>query len=235
MARAQAPAQPTPSSLPPADAQALLNRALANELRSAQDTSHPMRYVLHKIGPRLTSSKEIVETKDGEVARLTSIFDKPLSLTAEQQEETRLDALSHNPGQQHHRKQSEDADTARALKVLRVLPNAFVYQYAGPADSPSMAIEKFTFKPNPKFSPPDLETELLTEMSGELWIDRAKERVTQLDGRLEDDVDFGWGILGRLNKGGTIRIDQAEVAGDQWRLELERRLLSVRIPAGDPG
>src|SRR5580658_3664858 len=136
MARAQAPAQPTPSSLPPADAQALLNRALANELRSAQDTSHPMRYVLHKIGPRLTSSKEIVETKDGEVAR--------------------LDALSHNPGQQHHRKQSEDADTARALKVLRVLPNAFVYQYAGPADSPSMAIEKFTFKPHPKFSPPAL-------------------------------------------------------------------------------
>jgi hypothetical protein len=224
-----APAQPQPGSLPPADAQALLNRALANELRAAQDASHPMRYLLHKVGPRLTSTKEIVETRDGEVARLTSIFDKPLSPTAEQQEESRLDALSHNPGQQHHRKQSEDADTARALKVLRVLPSAFVYQYAGPADSTTSSIERFTFKPNPKFSPSDLETELLTEMSGELWIDRAKERVTQLDGRLEDDVDFGWGILGRLNKGGTIRIDQAEVASDQWRTVHFKMRMSGRV------
>jgi len=223
--RAQTPV----ASLSPADAQALVNRALANELRATEDTSHPMRYVLHKTTPRLTSTKEIVETKDGEVARLTSIFDKPLSEQAEQQEEARLDALSHNPGSQRHRKQSEDADTARALKVLRALPNAFVYQYAGTADSTPGAAEKFTFRPNPKFSPPDLETEILTEMSGEILVDRARERVTRLEGHLENDVDFGWGILGRLNKGGSIRIDQAEVGGDLWRTVHFQMKMSGRV------
>jgi len=210
-------AQPAAGSLSPADAQALVNRVLANEMHAAQDSTHPMRYVLHKFTPRLTSTKQIVETKDGEVARLTSVFDKPLSATAERQEETRLDTLARNPGLQHHRKQSEDADTARALKVLRALPNAFTYQYAGPADPSSGTIEKFTFKPNPDFSPPDLETHILTEMIGEIWIDAAKERVTHLQGHLDQDVDFGWGILGRLNKGGWIRIDQADVGGNQWR------------------
>jgi len=226
---ALAAAQPADNYLTPAQAQALVGRALANELRAAQDTSHPMRYLLHKVSPRLTTTKQIVETKDGEVARLMAAFDKPLSAAAQQQEAARLDALARNPGMQRHRKQSEDADTARALKVLRALPYAFVYQYAGPAASPSGTIEKYTFKPNPRFSPPDLETESLTEMSGEIWIDAEKERVTHLEGHLDQDVDFGWGILGRLNKGGWIAIDQANVGGDQWRTVHFQMALSGRV------
>ncbi|MFZ0303214.1 MAG: hypothetical protein WAL75_11025 [Terracidiphilus sp.] len=223
-----AAAQPV-GSLSPAEAQALVNRALANELQAAQDSNHPMRYTLHKISPRLTSTKEIVETRDGEVARLTLVFDKPLSAAAERQEETRLDALSRNPGLQHHRKQSEDADTVRALKVLRALPNAFTYQYAGPADSPSGALQKFTFKPNPDFSAPDLETTALSQMSGQIIIDATNERVARLDGHLDQDVDFGWGILGRLNKGGWITIQQADVGGNQWRTVHFQMAMSGRV------
>lgn len=224
-----ASAQTAAGSLSPVEAQALVDRSLANELRAAQDSGQPMRYTLHKISPRLTSTKQIVETKDGEVARLTEVFDKPLSAAAEQQEETRLDTLAGNPGLQHHRKQSEDADTARAMKVLRALPNAFVYQYAGPADAHSGAIEKFTFKPNPNFSAADLETQALTAMSGEILIDAAHARVTRLEGHLDQDVDFGWGILGRLNKGGWIRIDQADVGGGRWRIVHLRMAMSGRV------
>lgn len=222
-------AQPAAGSLSPAEAQALVDRSLANELRAAQDSSHPMRYALHKITSHLTSTKQIVETKDGAVARLTSVFDKPLSPAAEQQEEARLDKLSNNPSLQHHRKQSEDADTARALKVLRTLPYAFAYQYAGPVDSPSGTLQKFSFRPNPNFSPPDLETMALSQMSGQILIDEANERVTRLDGRLDQDVDFGWGILGRLNKGGWIRIDQAGVGGKLWRTIHFQMKMSGRV------
>ena len=71
--------QAASSALTPPQAQALVERALATELRTAQDPNHPMRYRLRKTSPRLTSTKEIVETRDGDVARLVSIFDKPLS------------------------------------------------------------------------------------------------------------------------------------------------------------
>jgi hypothetical protein len=226
---AAAAAQPAAGSLSPVAAQALVNRALANELRAAQDSTHPMRYSLHKVTPRLTTTKQIVETKDGEVARLTAAFGKPLSPAAEQQEEARLDALSRNPGLQHHRKQAEDADTARALKVLRALPYAFIYQYAGPAESPSGTLEEFTFKPNPDFSAPDLETMALSQMSGQILIDAAKQRVTRLEGHLDQDVDFGWGILGRLKKGGWITIDQADVGGNQWRTVHFQMEMSGRV------
>ena len=51
----------------------LVQRALAAELRNARDPSHPMRYVLRKSSPRLTTAKAIIETHEGVVARLFSV------------------------------------------------------------------------------------------------------------------------------------------------------------------
>lgn len=211
------------------ESQSLVKEALAAELRAAQDTSHPMRYVLRKSSPRLTTCKEIFETREGDVALLVSIGDKPLSAAAEQQELARLDGLLGDSGRQRHRKQQEDEDTGRALKILSALPSAFLYEYAGSVDGPSGKLEKFTFRPNPDFAPPNLETQILTEMTGAIWIDGAQRRVTRLEGHLEKDVDFGWGILGRLNKGGWIAIDQADVGGGQWRTVRFQMVMSGRV------
>lgn len=229
------PAQPAVSnSLSSSQAQGLLERSLANELRAAEDASHPMRYELRKVTPRLTSTRAIYETKDGDVARLLSINGEPLSGDAEQREMARLDELAGDPARQRHRQQAEQADTERALKVLRALPKAFVYQYAGSGyagggEGPTGKIEKFTFRPNPGFSPPDLETQLLVAMAGEIWIDPAQQRVTHLEGRIQHDVDYGWGILGRLDKGGWIAIDQAEVLPGQWRTVRLQMSMTARI------
>jgi len=200
------------------DKGALVQRALANEVKAATDSLQPMRYRLRKSSPRLISTKEICETKDGAVALLLAINDKPLDPSDQQQEQARLDALLSDPSKQNHRKQSQDEDTARALKMLRALPVAFVYQYAGAGEGPTGRVEKFTFKPHPKFDPPDLETQALVHMTGEIWIDPVRERVARLEGHLEQDVDFGWGILGRLYKGGSVAIEQADVGSHQWRI-----------------
>jgi hypothetical protein len=213
----------------PEPGQALVDRALANELQAAQDASHPMRYILHKSSPRLISTKAICETREGAVAMLLSINDQPLNADDQQKEQARLDALLADAGLQKHRKQSEDADAARALKVLRALPGAFLYQYAGGEDSPSGKLAKFTFKPNPGFNPPDLETQVLAAMTGAIWIDIAHERITRLEGHLERDVDFGWGILGRLYKGGSITIEQADVGSGQWRMVRFQMQMSGRV------
>lgn len=211
------------------DEGSLVQRALANELRAASDSQHPMRYQLRKTSPRLTSTKEICETKDGAVALLVGINDRPLSPADEAKEQARLNSLLSDPSKQHHRKQSQDEDTGRALKVLRVLPNAFLYQYAGTGEGPTGEVHKFTFKPNPRFDPPDLETQVLSQMSGELWIDPAAERIARLQGHLLQDVDFGWGILGRLYKGGSIDLQQSDVGDHQWRIVHFKMVMSGRV------
>lgn len=206
-----------------------VKHALAAELAGVQDTQHPMRYRLRKSSPRLTTTKEICETKDGAVARLISINDKPLSAPDEQKEQARLNALLADPGKQRHRKQSEDDDTSRILKVVRALPDAFLYEYIGSGDSPRGKIEKFAFRPNPDFDPPDLETSALSVMTGEIWIDATQDRVVHLEGHLQRDVDFGWGILGRLSKGGWLVIEQADIENRQWRIVHFQMVMSGRV------
>ena len=226
------PGQPvpaTPPALAPPQAQALVERALARELRTAQDPTHPMRYRLRKSSPRLTTAKEIVETRDGDVARLVAINDQPLSPADEQKEEARLNALLGDPSLQRHRKQSEENDTERALKVLRVLPTAFLYQFAGTGTASTGTVVKFTFRPNPQFDPPDLETGVLTAMAGEVWIDSVQERVVRLAGSLQQDKDFGWGILGQLDKGGWVEINQADVGAGEWRIVHLKLVMNGRV------
>ena len=207
----------------------IVQRALGLELRSAQNTQHPMRYRLRKASPRLSTTKEIVETKDGAVARLIAINDQPLSAYDEQKEQARLEALLSDPGRQRHRKQTEVEDTGRVLKVMRALPSAFIYTYAGSGVSPAGKVEKFSFRPNPAFDPTDLETEALTEMQGELWIDASDGRVARLEGHLQHDVNFGWGMLGRLDKGGWIVIEQADVGDHQWRIVHFQMVMNGRV------
>jgi hypothetical protein len=217
------------SPSPSVPGQSLVDSVLANELRAARDASHPTRYQLRKSSPRLTTTKEILETKDGEIARLIAINDRPLSQDDQQREDARLTSLLSDPGKQRHRKQAEDEDAARALKVLRALPSAFFYQYSGSGQGPNGPVEKFSFRPNPAFTPPDLETEILTQMAGEIWIDPVHQRAVRLEGHLQQDVDFGWGVLGRLNKGGWIAIEQADIGDGVWRIVRFQMVMSGRV------
>jgi hypothetical protein len=72
-----------------------------------------------------------------------------------------------------------------------------------------------------------MEADLLRGVAGEIWIDQAQERMTRLDARFVADVDFGFGILGKLNKGGTVLLEQSDVGGGDW--ELTGLRLQVRL------
>jgi hypothetical protein len=53
-------------------------------------------------------------------------------------------------------------------------------------------------------------------MSGQLWLNVAQSRLHKIDAHLFHDVDFGWGILGRLYKGGSFTVQQEPVADSHW-------------------
>ena len=181
---------------------ATVERALALEVERGQGhaTSHALP---------LPEVKPPIELDQGDHTKpkmamwlvLLETNDRPLSQADEQKEQARLETLLSDPSRQRHRKQSEDQDAARAIKVLSAFPRAFFFKFVGDEVGPSGKLEKFSFWPNPGFNPPDLETQILTAMTGEIWVDAAQEHVVRLEGRLQQDVDFGWGILGRAEQG----------------------------------
>jgi hypothetical protein len=213
------PGAPNPAALTNDEAQTLVRRVLAVELEASQNgpIDHPMQYRLRKTSPRYSSAKLIIETRDGDVARLLEVNGAPLSPESEQSEAARLQALLDDPSLQHHRQEREQGDAERARKIIRALPDAFLYQYSGIVETPHGPSYRLSFQPNPKFDPEDLEAQALKGMAGELWIDAAQKRVTRLEGKRIHDVDYGWGILGKLDEGGTLLLEQTDVGEGQWR------------------
>jgi hypothetical protein len=212
---AQADAQTSPAS----DPAALVRRASQNELHSAAPP-YPVRYVLRKQDEKGITTKEIVETKDGDVARLIARNDKPLSPDDEKAELDRLNNLLAHPEIQEHRHKREQEDSGRADEMTKLLPDAFDYALEGMVPGPNGPAYRLAFKPKPSFNPPDREAEVYHGMEGELWLDQGQERIVKLDARLIDDVNFGWGILGKLYKGGTLTIEQKDVGHHHWEATL---------------
>jgi hypothetical protein len=208
-----------------------VTRAANNEL--AKHVGHPFRYSLHKVDNGKATTKEIIETKDGDVARLIAIGDKPLVPDAESIEVQRLNMLLNNPAIQEHRRKREQADTGRADEMVRLLPSAFLYHFEGMVEGPNGPCYRLNMKPNPSFRPPDHQALVYHGMAGELWIDQKQERMVKLDVHLITDVEFGWGIVGKLFKGGTILVEQKDVGGGHWeqtnlRLNLQGKILLLK-------
>lgn len=206
-------------------------RASHNEMAAHDD--HPYRFTLHKIDDGKITTKEIIETPQGDVARLIAINDKPLPPDIEAKEVARLQTLLDHPEIQEHRRKREQADANRANEMVRLLPTAFIYKFEGMVDGPNGPCYRLSMKPNPNFKPPDRQAEVLHGMAGELWIDQKQERMVRLDVHLIADVEFGWGIFGRLYKGGTILVEQKDVGQDHWeqahlRLNLNGKILMFK-------
>ena len=204
-------------SAPQVDTVMLMRRAVQHRLESDR-SQRPMRYVLRKTDERQETTKEIIETKDGDVARLIAIDGKALSAEQERAEMARLDELAAHPELEEHRLRNEQRDRERIDRGMSLLPDAEIYRMEGMVPCETGQCYRLSFMPNPKFVAPDLESDILRGVAGEVWIDQAQERMVRLDAHFIADVDFGFGILGKLDKGGTILLRQRDVGGHVWEL-----------------
>jgi hypothetical protein len=197
------------------DPAAIVKNASWNELHPSAPP-YPVRYTLRKKDSKGITTKQIVETKDGDVARLIAKDDRPLTAEENQAELARLDNLLAHPEIQVHRHKREQEDSGREDEMVKLLPDAFLFTSLGTATGPNGPAMRIGFRPNPAFHPPDREAEVYHGMEGELWIDEAQQRIVKLDAHLIDDVNFGWGILGKLYKGGSLSIEQQDVGHRHW-------------------
>jgi hypothetical protein len=220
--------QPTPI-----DPTALVRRAIQHRMDAGRN-HRPLRYLLRKMDGPHDTTKDIIETGDGDVARLVALHAQPLSVQAAQAEMDRLHTLAAHPEIQEHRRQREQKDANRVNRLMQQLPDAFLYRFEGMVGCGAAGqCYRLSFSPNPSFSPPDVEAAIFRGMAGEVWIDQAQERLTRLDAHLIANVDFGWGIIGKLDKGGTIQIEQADIGGHDWevtslKLNLQGKALMVK-------
>jgi len=194
----------------------LVADTIENELKHADDNTKYMykdrRQTLH-----MTTTKEMVETTDGTVARLIAWNDQPPTAEQRSDDDAKLQNLLNDPEAMKKKRKSQDEDATRVRKMFREIPKAFVYEFASeePGKNGAMTV-KLNFKPNPDYNPPSREMSVYGAMQGSMWIDEKEQRLVRMEAALFRDVTFGWGILGHLDKGGHFNIEQTDLGGGRW-------------------
>jgi hypothetical protein len=189
----------------------LARRVITNELKFQADHTNWM-YRLEKEESGKKQVEEIIESKEGSLSRLLSINDRPLTAKQQQEEDQRVQELMTSRSAKRKLQRALDTETLQGRRLFKMLPDAFIFNRAGGDEN----LVKLSFKPNPNFHPPSLEARVFHDMEGEMWVDCKQERLTAFNGHLTQDVKFGLGLLGHLDKGGHFEVRQAEVVPGHW-------------------
>ncbi|HEV2114731.1 MAG TPA: hypothetical protein VGR48_01820 [Terriglobales bacterium] len=207
----------TPSTTPPPsfNPQELVQRAVANEIKAGNDDVSLM-FRVRRQNPKNVQTREYVETAEGTAGMLVAMNDQPLTPEQRQQEFARLEQLQHNPAELNKKLKQQKDDSERVTRMVKCLPDAFRYQYEGTEELNGLQLVRLSFAPNPSFDPPSREQQVFTGMNGFLLIEPQQARIARIDGTLFKDVNFGWGILGHLDRGGRFVVVQAPVASGYW-------------------
>jgi hypothetical protein len=196
-----------------ASAHELVRRAVDNELASSNSKAR-YTYRVRKQTPNGSSVKQVAETNDGQVSYLLMMNDQPLTEEQRRIEDEKSQKILNSADEQRKRLKDQKEDERRANTLVKALPDAFIYEFEGA--NPEPHVVNLRFRPNPNFNAPDRETQVLKGMAGHMCIDTQANRMKRLDGTLIDDVNFGWGIFGRLHKGGHFEIHENDVDGGHW-------------------
>jgi hypothetical protein len=216
-------------SKPDVDPLELVRKASKNEIKANDVQQKYFMYRDHTQYKGHSITKEEIETPQGGLVRTIAINGQPLSAELRAKEDQKLAKFANDPEARHKKQQASKEEDQRASVMLTSLPDAFLYTYAGTEHGPNgEELVHLTFTPNPKFSPPNHETAVYVGMQGDLFIDKNAMRIAKIDGTLFRDVDFGWGILGRLYKGGRFIIEQRDVGG-RWETVRETLQFNGRI------
>lgn len=193
----------------------LVRQVVNNELQ-AENQDHS-RWMYRLESQKENGSKEVdqvVETNQGSLRRPILIDGHEPSPQEQQQADQNNRRLAQDPSALRKSRKQGKEDQERTQKMLKTLPEAFLFTYAEQQGD----LVKLNFVPNPKFDPPMMEAQVYRAMEGYMWVNRKQGRLAEMAGRLTRKVKFGGGLLGHLDSGGTFDVKEWEVAAGCWKL-----------------
>jgi len=204
-------AQQIQQPIPPGQ---LVREVVYNELHDHERHGYWL-YWIERRSPKETRLEEQVETAEGPITRLDQSNGHPLEAAELVAEQERLNRLLNSPAEQARHRQEYAEDEKRIGRIVALLPDAFLYEYDGEENG----CYRLRFRPNPNYPARSIEARIFHAMSGELWVNSRYKRLARLDGHLLENVDFGYGILGRLYKGGWFQLQRTRVSATDWKTE----------------
>jgi len=201
----------SPQNLSPNE---LVRKVVAHELE-ADDQDHTHWMYRDKVEiPAPGKTTMVVETREGDLACLDEIGNRPLTAEQRSAEAQRIRQFVGDASAQRKARRASAADDQKSTELFSILPDAFVFR----AEETTGDTVKLGFEPNPEFHPHSMEAYVFHKMSGSVTVNTRELRLAEISGTLTKGVEFAGGLLGHLDAGGTFDARQTEVAPGVWKI-----------------
>lgn len=189
----------------------VVQQAVNAELAAARDDHSLWRYLKQEAGG---NQFMVVETSKGSISRHVTENGHPASAATLKADDDAIRRYVHDPSLQAKQRRDGEHDDKSATQLLNLMPQAFIWKI----DSETPDSIHLSYRPNPSFSPPDMESRVMGGMSGTLVVIKEGHRIRTFEGRLGNDVTLGFGLLARLRQGSTFDIERRLVGEGLWEI-----------------
>jgi len=90
----------------------------------------------------------------------------------------------------------------------------------------------FAFQPRPGYKPPSIKYRIFEKMRGKVWIDQETAELVRADAEMSEDLSVGFGMVGRIGKGSTFKMERRQMAGvwvpTREQIRIQARLMLVK-------
>lgn len=204
----------------------------ANEILAIDHPGSYLRYTMHVIDEKGDQTRDVIESRDGAVARLVARNGRPLTPDEDEAERERLNGMVASPSTFARHIKNDASGKKLAVEMVKLMPDAMIYSYVPgqpqtgrQGGAPEVVLD---YKPNPKFHPPSTTAEALTGLEGRMWIDSKTRQLVRMEGSIFQPVNFGWGMLAHIYPGGKLVLEQTNAGGQRWIFTHFTQDVSVR-------
>ena len=202
-----------------ADVQEIIQKSVA--ANDADFLAEPkFAYKVLERGEQGSKTYEVTMIDGSPYHRLIAMNGKPLSKDvgrAEQQKQEQAVAWrrSQSSRERQRRIASDQKDRQRDHAMMQQLTKAFTFTLVGEGKLGSFDVYALRADPKSGYKPPSLETEVLTGMKGQLWIDKASYQWVKVTAEVVRPVSIA-GFLAQVQPGTQFELEKMPVENGIW-------------------
>ena len=152
--------------------------------------------------------------------RLIAMNGKPLSGDAQRAEQRKQEQAvarrrSQSPRERQKRIAAYQKDRQRDHAMMQQLTKAFTFTLVGEEKLGSFDVYALRAEPKPGYQPPSMETQVLTGMKGQLWIDKASYQWVKVKAEVVRPVSIA-GFLAQVQPGTEFELEKMPVENGVW-------------------
>ena len=211
--------------------------ASLNELKALDYGHSYLRYRIHSRDAKGDQVRDVIQSKDGAVARLIMKEGRALTPEEDTAEHERLQAMLDSPAAFAKHVKGDATGKRMGSDLIKLMPDAMIFTYTPGQpqrasrtphadDAPEIVLD---FKPNPDWTAPNMTADALTGLEGRAWIDPRTHYLTRMEVKVFRGVNFGFGVFAHIYPGGHLTFEQTRVNDQRWMFTRFTEHVNLRV------